>query len=156
EALRDGERRIRIVTDNVPVMIAYVDREERYRFINRPYQAALNLVPQYAEGRRVAEVLGPSRYARLKPHIDAALEGQPQTFEIEFPENDAKIEIARGTYIPHRDDRGEVLGFFLVYVDTSERRRTEAAMRLVNESLELRVAERTAELETAKARAENA
>jgi len=156
EALRDSERRIRIIADNVPVLIAYVDREERYRFANRPYQAALQLAPQDSEGSRVAEALGPERYARLKPHIDAALAGQPQSFEIDFPTNDAKIEVAQGTYIPHRDERGEVLGFFLLYVDTSDRRRAETAMRLANESLERRVAERTAELEAARARAEEA
>jgi PAS domain S-box-containing protein len=157
EALRDSERRIRIITDNVPVLIAYVDREERYRFANRPYQAVMKLSAQDSEGRRrVAEILDPARYARLKPRIDAALAGRPQSFEIEFPANDAKIEIAHGTYIPHRDERGEVLGFFLLYVDTTDRRRAEAAMRLANESLERRVAERTTELETARARAEEA
>ncbi len=41
EALRDSERRTRIVTDNVPVLIAYIDRDETYRFTNRPYQASL-------------------------------------------------------------------------------------------------------------------
>ncbi len=156
EALRDSERRIRIITDNVPVLIAYVDREERYRFANRPYQAALKLGSRASEGHRVAEALEPERYARLKPHIDAALAGQPQSFEIDFPTNDAKIEVARGTYIPHRDERGEVLGFFLLYVDISDRRRAEAAMRLANESLERRVAERTSELEAARTRAEEA
>src|SRR5690606_31269402 len=51
EALRDSERRTRIVTDNVPVLIAYIDRERRYRFTNRPYQAALMVAPGETEGR---------------------------------------------------------------------------------------------------------
>jgi PAS domain S-box-containing protein len=156
EALRDSERRIRIVTDNLPALIAYVDRDERYRFANRPYQATLRLAEREIEGRWVGEVLGPERYARLKPYIDAVLAGRPQTFEIEFPTNDTKIEIARGTYIPHRDERGEVLGFFLLYVDMTERRRAEAALQLANESLERRVVERTAELDAARTRAEEA
>jgi PAS domain S-box-containing protein len=156
EALRDSERRIRIVTDNVPVLIAYVDRDQRYRFTNRPYQAALKLGPHEAEGQRVDDVLGPIRYARLKPFIEQVLNGRPQNFEIDFPTNDAKIEVAQGSYIPHFDERGQVLGFFLLYVDTTERRRAETVLRMLNESLEKRVAERTAELETARARAEDA
>jgi PAS domain S-box-containing protein len=136
EALRDSERRIRIITDNVPVLIAYVDRDQRYRFTNRPYQAALRLRPHEAEGQRVADVLGPIRYGRLKPHIDQVLNGRPQSFEIDFPTNDAKIEVAQGSYIPHFDDRGQVLGFFLLYVDTTERRRAETVLRTLNESLE--------------------
>ena len=40
EALRDSERRIRIVTDNVPVLIAYVDRDQRFRLIDHDVTTA--------------------------------------------------------------------------------------------------------------------
>ncbi|HVZ01809.1 MAG TPA: PAS domain-containing protein [Dongiaceae bacterium] len=156
EALRDSERRTRIVTDNVPVLIAYVDRDQRYRFTNRPYEAALRLEPHEAAGRRVEEMLGPVRYGRLKPYIERVLAGEPQNFEIDFPTNDTKIEVAQGSYLPHFDEQGRVLGFFLLYVDTTEQRRSEAALRNINESLERRVTQRTAELEAARARAEEA
>ncbi|HVO03822.1 MAG TPA: PAS domain-containing protein [Candidatus Cybelea sp.] len=156
EALRDSERRTRIVMDNVPVLIAYVDREQRYRFANHAYQAALGLKEQETDGRWVGDVLDPDRYNRLKPFIEQALKGIPQSFEIDFPTNDANIQVAQGSYIPHVDERGEVLGFFLLYVDTTERRLAEAALRHANESLERRVAERTAELEAARLRAEEA
>lgn len=156
EALRDSERRIRIYTDNVPVLIAYIDRDERYRFTNRQYQAALNLTPEEAEGRTIVEVIGEERYRRLKPHIDGVLRGEHQTFEIEFPTNDANIEIARGTYIPHFDDAGAVAGFFLLYQDTTQARAAEAVLRQSKETLELRVAERTVELERSRAEAEAA
>ena len=53
EALRDSERRIRIVTDNVPVLIAYVDRDQRYRFTNRVYQATMRTAAAESEGRHV-------------------------------------------------------------------------------------------------------
>jgi signal transduction histidine kinase len=49
-----------------------------------------------------------------------------------------------------------VVGFFLLYVDITGRRRAEAALRIANESLERRVALRTAELEAARAKAEEA
>ncbi|MEZ5829768.1 MAG: NahK/ErcS family hybrid sensor histidine kinase/response regulator [Dongiaceae bacterium] len=156
EALRDSERRIRIVTDNVPVLIAYVDRDQRYRFSNRAYQAAMPSAAAATEGRHVSEVLGEARYHRLLPYIEAVLAGAPQSFEIEFPTNDAKIEAASGTYLPHFDAEGQVVGFFLLYVDITERRRAEAALRIANESLERRVAQRTAELEAARAKAEEA
>ena len=156
EALRDSERRIRIVTDNVPVLIAYVDRDQRYRFTNRIYQATMRTAAAETEGRHVAEILGEARYRSLRPYIEAVLAGTPQSFEIEFPTNDAQIEVASGTYLPHFDAQGAVVGFFLLYVDITERRRAEAALRIANESLERRVAQRTAELEAARAKAEEA
>ncbi len=156
EAIRDSERRIRIYTDNVPVLISYIDREERYRFTNRPYQAALNLAAHETEGKTIPEVLGEDRYRRLKPKIEGALAGAAQVFEIEFPTNDIKIEVAHGTYIPHFAEDGKVLGFFCLYQDITERRRSEAALRQAAETLERRVAERTAELEASRAEAEAA
>jgi PAS domain S-box-containing protein len=149
EALRDSERAIRIYTDNVPVLIAYVDRDERYRFTNMPFRRALHLPQDQIDGRRVSEMIPSDRYARLRPHIEAALAGQRQSFEAEFPTNDAKIEVAHGTYIPHIDEQGSVLGFFLLYQDITERRRADAALRAAYEGLERRVAERTAELQLA-------
>lgn len=149
EALRDSERAMRVYTDNVPVLIAYVDHEERYRFSNMLFRRALNLTQQQIDGRSVREMLSEERYSRLKPFIDAALAGNRQSFETEFPTNDAKIEVAHGTYIPHIDERGKVLGFFLLYQDITERRRADAALRAAYEGLERRVAERTAELQLA-------
>jgi PAS domain S-box-containing protein len=144
EALRDSESRIRVYTDNVPVLITYVDREERYRFTNEPYQRALGHRGANVIGKTILQVLGPERYQRLKPHIDAALTGQRRSFEIEFPHSG--IEIAQGTYIPHVGDSGEVVGFFTLYQDITERRRAEQVLREANEILEQRVAERTSEL----------
>jgi PAS domain S-box-containing protein len=156
EAIRDSERRIRVYTDNVPVLISYIDGEQRYRFVNAPYQAALGLPERDIDGRHLIEVLGAERYGRLQPYIDRVLAGEPQVFEIEFPTNDAKIEVARGTYLPHVDDAGAVIGFFVLYQDMTERRHAEAALRQAAETLERRVAHRTAELEASRAEAEAA
>jgi PAS domain S-box-containing protein len=144
EALRDRERRIRVCTDNVPALITYVDRDERYRFTNEPYDEALGQQGVGAIGRTIREVLGEERYSRLKRHIDAALSGQRRTFEIDFPHSG--IEIARGTYIPHFDSGGHVIGFFTLYQDITEQRHAERVLREANEMLERRVAERTREL----------
>lgn len=144
DALRESERRIRIYTDNVPVLIAYVDREERYRFTNHPYEQALGLERGQSNGLSIRTALGEDRYTRLKPYIDAALAGRRQVFEIGFAA--AGAELARGTYIPHRDDQGRVIGFFTLYQDITEQRRAEAVLRETAETLERRVAERTSEL----------
>ncbi|WP_298725814.1 NahK/ErcS family hybrid sensor histidine kinase/response regulator [uncultured Ferrovibrio sp.] len=149
EALRDSERAMRVYTDNVPVLIAYVDNQERYRFANVLFRRALNLMHVEIEGHTIQEMLSPERYQRLKPRIDAALAGERQSFDMEFEPNDANIEVAHGTYIPHIDEKGQVLGFFLLYQDITERRRADAALRAAYEGLERRVAERTAELQLA-------
>ena len=37
-ALHESEQAIRVYTDNVPAMIAYVDREYRLQFINKAFE----------------------------------------------------------------------------------------------------------------------
>ena len=68
DKLHKGKPFAGLLADNVPVLIAYVDRDERYRFTNRAYQAALMVAPQQTDGRRVSEVLDAAR-----GHEDQAL-----------------------------------------------------------------------------------
>lgn len=35
---RDSERRLKLLTDHVPVVIVYIDREHRYQFINATFE----------------------------------------------------------------------------------------------------------------------
>ena len=150
DALRESERNIRIYTDNIPVMIAYADKNQRLRFTNRPYERMFGLRRAAAHGLTVAEAVGATRYKRLAPMIAEVLKGYRQSFEIDFPPMEGFTEerFAEGTYIPHFDETGEVLGYFCIYHDITERRLAEQALKEANEGLEQRVADRTRALET--------
>ncbi|WP_430475722.1 NahK/ErcS family hybrid sensor histidine kinase/response regulator [Thalassospira lucentensis] len=175
EALRESERNIRIYTDNIPVMIAYADKNQRLRFTNRPYEKMFGLRRVEAHGMAVREAVGEERFVHLAPMIDLVLKGYRQSFEIEFPaitrnRNDERGVLgvregryAEGTYIPHFDETGEVLGYFCIYHDITERKTAEQALKEANEGLEARVTERThalevlnSELSIAKEQAETA
>lgn len=144
-ALRESERRMRLYTDNVPALMAYVDGEQRYRFANRSYEQALGVDRATVDGLPIQQALGAERYRRLKPHIDGVLAGARQEFEIEFDLPNRRM-LARGIYIPHRDADGRVLGFFTLYQDITDLRLAERALRDANDLLERRVEERTGAL----------
>ena len=57
-ALRESEERLRLVANNVPALISYVDREQRYRFSNRTYDDWFGIAHEAMQGRTVAEVFG--------------------------------------------------------------------------------------------------
>src|ERR1700759_5039324 len=82
DALRDGERRIRLVTDAMPALISYVDAEERYRFVNEPYCRWLGQPEETIVGRRMRDVLPPEFYLRRESYIRRALAGESVTFEL--------------------------------------------------------------------------
>ena len=128
QALRAREEQHRVVTDGLPVLIAYIDRDERYRFVNRAYVEALNVTASALLDRRVEEVLPPADYAAVRPHIRAALAGEPRSFEKDLTAGGA-LRYMSISYLPHRDLSGDVVGMYALLTDATERRDLEEQLR---------------------------
>lgn len=135
-SLKDSERRLeaserllRTVADNLPVLIAYVDREERYRFANATYEAWFGVAPAQMIGRSVAQVIGPGLYASARASLRACLDGRPVRFEGEAPGPDGArhVEVVG---IPDSGD-GATGGVYLLVSDiTIAKRHGEELKRL--------------------------
>ena len=63
------------LADTLPVMTAYVDREQRYRFLNQPLADWFERPRSEILGRTLEEVLGKATYAVRAPMIAAAWPG---------------------------------------------------------------------------------
>lgn len=145
-ALRDSEHRIRVITDALPALIAYVDADQRYRFINRPYQEWFGRPRGEINGRAMSRMLGPAGYEAHRPHIELALSGQNTSFELDFGAGQKNFRFALANFVPHFGPDGAVLGFFVLIQDITERREAAQLLQEAKEGLEQRVAERTCEL----------
>ncbi|KAA0876605.1 hybrid sensor histidine kinase/response regulator [Nitrincola tapanii] len=143
EALRESEQNIRIYTDNVPVLIAYLDPQMNYLFVNKAYADTFNVDRHKIAGLPCYKVLPPHEYEYRRQYIDKALKGERQRFETRLPTKDGSIRFAEVTYIPHMGEHGDLLGYFTLYQDITERRKAEQALQETNENLEQRVRERT-------------
>ncbi|WP_028471180.1 hybrid sensor histidine kinase/response regulator [Neptunomonas japonica] len=143
EALRESEHNIRIYTDNVPVLIAYLDTERRYLFVNKAYAEAFGMEHDTMIGMPAYKILDATEYAKRKDFIQQALNGNRQKFETDLPSQNSAKRFAEVTYIPHVGEYGDVLGYFTLYQDITERRDAEIALQITNETLEQRVKERT-------------
>jgi len=143
EALIESEQNIRIYTDNVPVLIAYLDPERRYLFVNKAYADTFGLDRSTISGQACYKIMPEEEYELRSPYITAALEGKRQRFETTLPTLDGSPRYAEVKYIPHIGEYGDVLGYFTLYQDITERRKAERALKETNETLEQRVRERT-------------
>jgi PAS domain S-box-containing protein len=145
-ALRESERNIRVYTDNVPVLIAYLDRHMVYRFVNKAYEQAIGLDRDEICGRRVDQILGRESFLEREAHMEGALAGMRQSFEVATLDDDGRQRYAEATYIPQFGADGQVQGFFALFHDITERRRAQQGLKEAYDTLEQRVQDRTREL----------
>lgn len=127
--IRESEERLSLMTDSLPVLISFVDAEQRYQFNNATYENWFGIPKDSLKGRHVRDVIGAQAYESVRGHIEAVLRGQPRTFEGRLPYQGAGLRDVRIDYIPHRDDRGEALGFYALVTDLTRRREMEDALR---------------------------
>ena len=113
--LTESEARTRQVTAMVPAHIAHMGRDYRYTFSNNQIFAVFPGAAAQIIGRSGDEVLGPETFDRIRPHMDRAIAGQPQVFEITHTPSGRRIRVAltpdesgRGAYILSTDVSAEV------------------------------------------------
>ena len=117
------------IADSLPVMIAYLDRQERYMFLNRTLADWLEQPRKSILGKTMRQVVGKAAYAYRKPMIDAALGGEQQWFIADFDHPTRGKLTVQTQYVPHRGGKGKVIGLILVIQDVTEQRTTELALR---------------------------
>ncbi|CAM3825936.1 PAS domain-containing hybrid sensor histidine kinase/response regulator [Pseudomonas wadenswilerensis] len=156
EALSESERWIRLITDHVPALIAYLNAELVYEFTNKVYEQWYCWPPGVMLGQKLREVHSPEHYQRLEGYIERALAGESVTFECAETHVNGQQRYMLRSYVPNRLAGGEVVGIFVLIRDITERRRTAEALHQAYQNLEVRVRERTAELSQAKQEAEQA
>jgi two-component system, OmpR family, sensor histidine kinase VicK len=125
QSLRQSEEQLRLITNALPVLISYVDDQQRYRFNNQAYEDWLGKAPADIHGCSLQMLWGEDCYRIMRSPIKAALAGKIVTYENEIMLKDGSPRSVSVTYIPHRDDRQRVKGFFALTSDISDRKAIE-------------------------------
>jgi PAS domain S-box-containing protein len=118
------------LADLVPVMTAFVDRELRYRFMNKALSDWLGRPRREMIGERMRDVIGGSAFAEREPMLQAALAGERQFFAATFDHPTRGLVAAQTEYVPWNNPAThEVDGVVIVVTDVTEQRTTERALR---------------------------
>lgn len=107
--------------DSVPAFGAFVDADERYRFVNRYHENWFKDSRRHFIGKRLEEVHRPSTYAVMRPYSQRALAGEAVRYEHEMTGRDGKYYCFDVQYVPRRASDGTVLGYFSLVFDVTER-----------------------------------
>ncbi len=123
---------LRRVTDAVPMLVSYIDRDHVYRFANAAYEDVFGMAPDSIVGHPMRDVLGDALYADRRESIDRALLGE--TFS-----SPAMLRMCAGgerrfefRYVPHVEPGGQVPGVHVLGIDVEERAEREALLAQSN------------------------
>jgi PAS domain S-box-containing protein len=135
-ALRCRELELSIVTNSVPVLISFVDSEQRYRFNNRTYEEWFGCMASEVYGKTLWQVLGQTAYEAIRPYVQRVLQGEQVTFEGDIPYQNGGTRYIQATYVP-RFEGQTVKGFVALVSDISDRKQADAALRQSEERLRI-------------------
>jgi diguanylate cyclase (GGDEF)-like protein/PAS domain S-box-containing protein len=125
QALAESEQRLRTIADTVPALVAYLDRDQRFRFVNLAFERAYGINRDAIRDHRIVDILGHEAYQALEPHIDRVLNGEHVSFEQETG-NGETWSCSEATFIPQHDDHGiAVVGFHAMVQDITAKRLEE-------------------------------
>ncbi len=124
---RDSERQLRLITENLPVLIIFIGSDLRFRFGNKTSESWFGNPREEMIGMPLAELGDSKLIEAVQPHIDEVLAGRLVTFE-DVREDEFGPKYHRVLLVPHRDEEGETDGFVILAQDRTEERLGEAAL----------------------------
>ena len=107
------------------MLIAYIDTEQRYRFNNKAYEEWFGRPRAEIYGAYISEIMGEEAYLAIQKYVKTVLAGQETSYESELFLKDGKLRYVSAIYVPHFGEHGEVLGYFALITDITERKRAE-------------------------------
>ncbi len=127
---------MRSVTNHVSALLGYWDKDLVCRFANNTYSNWFGKTPgEMINKITMAQLVGAEVFDKILPNVQAALRGEPQTFEREIPfQSHEGIRFTLANYIPDVVD-GKVLGFFVHIADISGIKVLERELLKSNETI---------------------
>ena len=129
ETLARSEHRLRTITDNLPVLISYIDKDERYQFSNGTYATWMGVDPRAMVGTTMLELLGLDEYEKRLPALRRTLAGERSDFDLESTWQGVPRHL-HSTYVPDVGPDGRVQGAYVLVSDVTATKQAEAKLAL--------------------------
>ncbi|MDX9718358.1 MAG: PAS-domain containing protein [Thauera sp.] len=127
-ALRRSENRLQLIIDSIPALIAYVDRDNIYRFANKGYADWFGLTKESITGRSIEQVFGQEIFTQILPYLERARDGEQVSYEYARQLDDGRTVHARSVIVPEFASDGTTVGFFVMSTDITEQKASQAAL----------------------------
>jgi PAS domain S-box-containing protein len=151
--LRESEQRFRLIADSAPVPIWVTKLDRTRSFVNRAYVDFLGVSAEEALAFDWRKALHPDDLPRiLTQQQSGECSLKPFFLEARYRRADGEWRWLRSESQPRWDANGKHIGFIGVAHDVTAAKQGEIELRRLNETLEERIKERTAQLAANEAR----
>ena len=124
------EESLEVIFNRSPVLIAYVDKEYRYKFVNNAYREFVGRPRSEIIGAHVTDMLNMHAFEQARKHMDAAMHaGREAQFELQVPHASGKLTWVRATYVPDLDCQSVARGVYAFILDIEALKQEEIAHR---------------------------
>jgi PAS domain-containing protein len=114
EAQQLAEARLQLINDELPVMIAFIDRDERCRYHSRAFGLWNKHNGNAINDQPLRDLVGNEIYHELKSHIADVLAGKEIRFEVEWRQPDGGIASCSVALLPFPPGAERPAGFYLL------------------------------------------
>ncbi len=128
-SIQESEEQIRMITNNIPAYISYVDKSLHYRYVNENYERLCGLPNHEIIGKHIREVLGEEYMVANLENIQKVLRGEKVNYENEILTKMGENLFVSVSCIPHFDESGQVAGYYVFSRDITEKVIAEKANR---------------------------
>ena len=118
-AMRSSEARMLSIADALPVLVAFVDRDHRYRFVNSRYEDHFGVDKKHLLGKPIVEMIGEEAWLVYRSFFERAANGEAHVFEIESHAGVRPVHFLV-KLIPQFDDFDHVTGFHFIHQDVTD------------------------------------
>ena len=125
----EREREVRLISDSLPLIVAYIDHEQRYRYVNRSFADWTGHSPEEIIGRKVHEIVGETLYEAVREQIETALRGEAVSYERESVGADGRRVCYYSRLVPKRVEGNVVQGYYALIEDITDRKRAVEDLR---------------------------
>jgi PAS domain S-box-containing protein len=133
-AIQEKEEELERIITQTPFMLARCARDLRYRYVSQAYADMFGYKPEQFLGKSIVATIGAKALATIRPYIDRVLAGETVTYETIIPYKEIGPHFLGVTYVPDKNERGEVIGWIASMTDIGERRKADERFRVAVEA----------------------
>lgn len=118
-----------LILDRIPEMISFLDKDLRYIYADEGYAAWYGFKKEELVGKYVKDILPPENYAKVRPRLlEVVATGKEIYYRHEVVRIDGTKADVSISYVPKKDQDGNVEAFFATVRDITHERLAERAL----------------------------